>query len=213
MTRCLFSRSLVLHTDSLPSASERSRESMHQRRVNKPRRSGRPSLIIRPLPPVDDEYDLSEYSPPDKSRAGQFERLERQTQLPLCQSSPALTASDGMTATASLDTAVVNIAIFVILAYIHAYIGNIIQFISSFTVNDYDAARLRKHEDDLIRISRAMRYGQLRSNDRIHRAEQKILELALESSRLKDETRRLLFMIDDLEECYIERSITRNEDV
>ncbi|KJA15113.1 hypothetical protein HYPSUDRAFT_208172 [Hypholoma sublateritium FD-334 SS-4] len=32
---------------------------------------GRASLIIRPLPLVDDEYDLSEYSPPDKSRAHQ----------------------------------------------------------------------------------------------------------------------------------------------
>ncbi|KJA19135.1 hypothetical protein HYPSUDRAFT_89611 [Hypholoma sublateritium FD-334 SS-4] len=107
---------LVLRTATVLSAVERSRQSTHQHRVNKPRRSGRASLIIRPLPPADDEYDFSEYSPPDKSRAGQFARLERQgrleealererrrvsgihveqTQLPLRQSSPALTVSDG----------------------------------------------------------------------------------------------------------------------
>lgn len=56
-----------------------------------------------------------------------------------------------------------------------------------------------------------MRYGQLQSNDRIIRSERQIeniqdevKRLALELLQLKDEfrdeTKRLLFMIDDLEE-------------
>ncbi len=109
---------LILRGAAGPSAAESSRESTHRRRSNKPRRSGRPSLVIRRLPPAEDEYDLSEYSPPNKSRAGQFARLEKQgrleealerekrrvsgihveqtqqTPLPLRQTSPTLTASD-----------------------------------------------------------------------------------------------------------------------
>lgn len=152
-----------------------------------------------------------------------------------------------MTATTALDTTIVNIIIFVILVYTHAYIGSsechytqpvcfvlidetlVTHFISSFTVSDYgiehrvstvlpiktftDSARLRKHENDLVRVSRAMRYGQLQSNDRMHRSEQQIKDLALEFSKLKDETKRLRFMIDDLEERYVETSMMRNEDL
>ena len=70
---------------------------------------------------------------------------------------------------------------------------------------------LRKHEIDLLRISRAMRYGQLRSNNRIIQSERQIeknkgeierlaLELSQFKEELREETKCLLFMINNLEE-------------
>ena len=74
---------------------------------------------------------------------------------------------------------------------------------------------LRKHENDLLRISRAMRYGQLQSNDRIIQSEQQIeknkgeierltFELSQFKEEFREETKRLLFMIDNLEERVID---------
>ncbi len=73
---------LILRGAAGPSAAESSRESTHHcgGLINRAG-AARPSLVIRRLRPAEDEYDLSEYSPPNKSRAGQFARLEKQGRL------------------------------------------------------------------------------------------------------------------------------------
>ena len=115
---------------------------------------------------------------------------------------------------------------------------SVVHFIANLTVNDHGndkilstllpyskftvSLRLRKHEDDLLRISRAMRHGQLQSNDRLHRLELQVkknqddvaritLELSQFKDELRGETRRLLFMIDDLEQRLIECSILEED--
>lgn len=65
---------LVLRQSSATASHPRDQAKTHPR----PRKSGRPSLVIRPIPPGDESYYLSDYSPPNKTRAGQFARLEKQ---------------------------------------------------------------------------------------------------------------------------------------
>ena len=138
----------------------------------------------------------------------------------------------------SLATVSVVIITFRLFCFVVINKKSVVHFIANLTVNDHGngknlstlllyskftvSSRLRKHEDDLLRISCAMRHGQLESNDRLQWLELQVkknqddltgitLELSQFKDELRGETMHLLFMIDDLEQRLIERSILEED--